>query len=81
MTIFAVLCTGQHSPNSTSADSTSTSRRKPQASHSSPNEFIENLGPEKLTALGRVDAARVMVDSLGISGDNMKLGYSYCIHC
>lgn len=81
MTVFAVPCTGQHSPNSTSTDSTSTSRRKPQASHSNPNEFIEDLGPEKLTALGRVDAARVRVDSLGINGDNMKPGYSYCIPC
>lgn len=51
------------------------STRKSQASSPNPHEFIENLGPEKLTALGRVDAARVMVDSLGINGENMKTGY------
>jgi len=42
----------------------------------SPNThaFLEELGPEKLTALGRVDAARVMVDTLGITRQNAKPG-------
>ena len=39
-----------------------------------PDAFIENLGPEKLTALGRVDAARVMVDSLQIANETVKPG-------
>ena len=67
-------CAGQESPNNTSHNSSSTSTRRSLVSSPNPHEFVENLGPEKLTALGRVDAARVMVDSLGINGDNMKPG-------
>ena len=63
----------QHSPNKTGADSF-TSTRNSKESSPNPLEFIENLGPEKLTALGRVDAARVMVDSLGINVENIKPG-------
>ncbi|KAL9972957.1 hypothetical protein ACROYT_G019358 [Oculina patagonica] len=63
----------QHSPSHNSSDSlTSTIKSKKQSPN--PRDFIENLGPEKLTALGRVDAARVMVDSLGITGENIKPG-------
>ena len=49
---------------------------KNKASDPNPDEFIENLGPDKLTCLGRIDAARVLVDSLGIHRDSLKTGYS-----
>lgn len=64
----------RHSPMNTSTDSSLPSVRKDEASNPNPDEFIENLGPGKLTALGRVDAARVMVDNLRINGDKVKPG-------
>lgn len=70
MTMF---CADQHSPSHNSSDSL-TSITKSKIQSPNPHDFIENLGPEKLTALGRVDAARVMVDSLGITGENIKPG-------
>lgn len=57
----------------TSADSFPPTKNSKESSPN-PHEFIENIGPEKLTALGRVDAARVIVDSLGVNGDNVKSG-------
>ena len=71
---FFLLCVGEQSPSYNSSDLI------PSATKSkilSPNSyaFIDDLGPEKLTALGRVDAARVMVDSLGITRQNVKPGY------
>ena len=37
-------------------------------------DIIENLGPEKLTALGRADTARVMVDILMLDGNHWPTG-------
>lgn len=63
----------QHSPSHNSSDSlTSTTNSKLQSPN--PHNFVENLGPEKLTVLGRVDAARVVVDSLRINTANTKAG-------
>lgn len=54
-----------------SCTSTSLVRKPPRVD---PNDFTETLGPEQLTALGRVDSARVMVDSLGIANETSKPG-------
>ena len=70
---FFFLCAGKQSPSHNLSDlipSATKSKIRSPDSHT----FIEDLGPEKLTALGRVDAARVMVDSLGITGQNAKPG-------
>lgn len=70
---FFLLCAGKQSPSHNLSDlipSATNSQMLNPKSHA----LIENLGPEKLTALGRVDAACVMVDSLGITGQNAKLG-------
>lgn len=70
---FFLLCAGKQSPSHNLSDlipSTTNSQILNPNSHA----LIEDLGPEKLTALGRVDAARVMVDSLGITEQNAKLG-------
>ena len=71
--LMSTSSSDQHSPSRNSSDSlTSTTNSKLQSPN--PHNFVENLGPEKLTALGRVDAARVMVDSLKINGANTKAG-------
>ncbi|PFX28573.1 C2 domain-containing protein 3 [Stylophora pistillata] len=64
---------GQDSVHMSSESSTSTSldRKPPRVD---PDVFTETLGPEQLTALGRVDSARVMVDSLGIANETIKPG-------
>ncbi|CAH3017538.1 unnamed protein product, partial [Porites evermanni] len=64
---------GHRTPTNSSADSFPSTKNGKESSPN-PHEFIENIGPEKLTALGRVDAARVIVDSLGVNGDNVKSG-------
>lgn len=58
----------------TSAESFPSTKNSKESSPNSHELFIENIGPEKLTSLGRVDAARVIVDSLGVNGDNVKSG-------
>ena len=73
--MYINILPGLHIPNTgnTSTDSLASAKNSKESSPN-PHGFIENLGPERLTALGRVDAARVIVDSLGVSGDNVKPG-------
>ncbi|XP_068718257.1 C2 domain-containing protein 3-like isoform X2 [Montipora capricornis] len=66
---------GEHSPVDALEDSSFSSISKRETRSPDPNEFINSLGPEKLTALGRVDTARVTVDSVGINKDAVKGTY------
>ena len=70
---MTISCADEHNPSHNSSDSV-TSTTTSRIHSPNPRDFIENLGAEKLTALGRVDAARVIVDSLGITGENTKPG-------
>ena len=70
---FYLLCAGKQSPSHNLSDLIPLATKSKMLSPNS-HTFIEDLGPEKLTALGRVDTARVMVDSLGIISQNAKPG-------
>lgn len=70
---FFLLCAGKQSSSHNSSELIPSATKSKILSPNS-HAFLEDLGPEKLTALGRVDAARVMVDSLGISKQNAKPG-------
>ena len=70
---FFLLCAVKQSPSHNVSDLIPSATKSKMLSPNS-HTFVEDLGPEKLTALGRVDTARVMVDSLGITSQSAKPG-------